>query len=413
MKSVQDLTSADNKSIGFDYQYYYFLYLLLGLKVGQQIGIEVKDDIHLDLPNEEQILLQLKHSVQTQKSGAIINLTELDKDLWHTIDNWVKNINDITQGRKELTKQLEFIKKTKFVLVSNKSVKQIRFLNNVIEFKKRVMSISNIKDYIKDLSKTTTSKNLQDYILNLFSQDDKWLSLFLDNLYFELEEDDLISKIKNSIKEKHVPESKIEDVFSAIDSNIRRHIYFTVKSQKKIIISFEEFYKKYNLLFDRGRNKKLPIRKRELSFSEPLDKQIFIKQLIDIFEVEPNDTDKMIEFTRYMLQINNHLEEWVNEGLLIEEDVEKFEKDAKLKWQNIHREAYRKVLLGMKIEGSNPIEKTIIEQALVCLDQVRKIELVLDETKLDTEMSNGEFYSLSDKPLIGWRLDWEERYNKC
>lgn len=37
-----DLTSADTKIIGTDYQFFYFINELLRLKKGQQLGYEVK-----------------------------------------------------------------------------------------------------------------------------------------------------------------------------------------------------------------------------------------------------------------------------------------------------------------------------------------------------------------------------------
>ena len=78
---TQNNSSAADTSIGFDYQFYYFFFLILGLKHGEKIGLEVKDDVHLDLPGGQTILIQTKHSVQTTNGDAIINLTERDKDL--------------------------------------------------------------------------------------------------------------------------------------------------------------------------------------------------------------------------------------------------------------------------------------------------------------------------------------------
>ncbi|MGT2431936.1 hypothetical protein ACU4GI_25965 [Cupriavidus basilensis] len=63
-KSFSDKTSADDKSIGFDYQYYYFLDKVLNLKTGQSAGLEVKDDVHTELDVDVNILFQIKHTVQ-------------------------------------------------------------------------------------------------------------------------------------------------------------------------------------------------------------------------------------------------------------------------------------------------------------------------------------------------------------
>lgn len=121
LKTHTDLTSAETKSIGFDFQYYFFLWKLLSLRNGQSVGIEVKDDVHCDLNNDEQILYQLKHTIQTSSDGSPINLTTLDNDLWKTLYNWSKIISDKNDDREDINSQLAFIKKTTYVLASNKS----------------------------------------------------------------------------------------------------------------------------------------------------------------------------------------------------------------------------------------------------------------------------------------------------
>ncbi len=86
-------TSADKTAIGFDYQYYFFLWKILSLRTGQSIGLEVKDDVHIET-DKQNYFYQIKHSVQKKNDGGTINLTTSDEDLWKTISNWVKVIVD-------------------------------------------------------------------------------------------------------------------------------------------------------------------------------------------------------------------------------------------------------------------------------------------------------------------------------
>ena len=99
MSSFQENVSADKTSIGFEYQFYYFIYKILGLKQGDKLGYEVKDDVHLELSNGEYILMQLKHSMKEKSDGSISNLTTKDIDLWKTIYNWINMINEIDEGK--------------------------------------------------------------------------------------------------------------------------------------------------------------------------------------------------------------------------------------------------------------------------------------------------------------------------
>lgn len=93
-KTHAERTAAADKAIGFDYQYYYFLYRVLKLGLNQFVGLEVKDDVHTDLDNDCQILIQLKHTTQKNADGSAKNLTTFDSDLWKTLSNWSKVITD-------------------------------------------------------------------------------------------------------------------------------------------------------------------------------------------------------------------------------------------------------------------------------------------------------------------------------
>ena len=42
-----DITSADTKQIGFEYQYLYFIARLLQLSPGDEVGYEALDDVHV------------------------------------------------------------------------------------------------------------------------------------------------------------------------------------------------------------------------------------------------------------------------------------------------------------------------------------------------------------------------------
>lgn len=413
LSTFQDKTTADNKSIGFDYQYYYFLYRLLGLEEGEEIGIEVKDDVHINLSDGQMVLLQLKHTVQTNTSGKIVNLSERDGDLWKSLYNWAKIINDPLDGRNSWNDQSNFIKKTTFIIVSNKVDNENNaFLQKVKDFKLNKISIQDFKSYLDNLIKGTTDATLNKYMKQIENQSNRWLIEFLKKLEFELDQDDLITKIKSRIKSKQVKESKIDDVFEAVDSNIRKRNYINIKSKVKNIITFEEFYRNYHVLFDKGRNDKLPINNDPVHFDKPIDDQLFIIQLKEIYAINNNATAEKLRLASHMLRTDNHISEWLKKGFIVKEQLEHFEQDCVTKWKNTYDEAHREINLDIMLNVSTPTEKEIALAGQKCLDEIRKKELIIDETPLDTELSNGQYYLLSNKPIIGWRFDWEEKYKK-
>ena len=124
--SIQEQHTAGAQAIGFDYQFYYFMLLVLELRNGQKIGFEVKDDVHIDKADGTTILLQTKHSTLTNSKGTIQNLTTLDGDLWKTLSNW---IDFIKKGKEN------YINKHSFVLVTNKNESNNEFINSLINFK--------------------------------------------------------------------------------------------------------------------------------------------------------------------------------------------------------------------------------------------------------------------------------------
>ena len=153
-KTQSEIASAEKKSIGFDYQYYFFLWKLLSLETGESVGLEVKDDVHTELNNDEQIFYQIKHTIKKKADGSAANLTESDNDLWKTLSNWVKIITDKADDRADKNKQLAFIKKTCFVLASNKSSSDSnKIVKSIIDLHDNTITINNVKKTFNDFSK--------------------------------------------------------------------------------------------------------------------------------------------------------------------------------------------------------------------------------------------------------------------
>ncbi len=394
-----DKTSAEDKSIGFDYQYYYFLNELINLKSGQSVGLEVMDDVHSKLSESVQVLVQLKHTIQTKVDGAPKNLTTLDPDLWKSLSNWCKVISDKEAGRTTETNQLSFVNKTYFLLVSNKSDNEENAtLQAVKRYQGREISHLKLLGLLKSLE--TTNASIKQYKNDVLGLKDAVSEKFFDNLNFDLGCDEIINKCKASIKEKHIDDSKIDDVFSDLDSRLRENNYMAVKSKEKIVISFEEFHKNYRIYFDKARNKKLTIRPLIDLLPDNLIEQTFIKQLLDITDVSVDDIEEIADFTTKRLHLRNNIDQWYREGDITQDDIDLFEEEAKLSWKNKFRALYRK--------GLN--EKQHVAAALKLLDDLREKKISLAGECLPLKMCNGNLYELSDRPEIGWRNDWKKKY---
>jgi len=191
-KTFQEHT-AGPIAIGFDYQFYLFMFLALKLKYGQKIGFEVKDDIHIDLEDGMTILFQAKHTIQQNASGDLQNLTTLDTDLWKTLNNWTDFI------KADKTKA-DFLNNHSFILVTNKGENSNDFIDTLSLFKTN-KDIDSALQTIKTLENHTQDIVLKNYIKNVISLGKRNLKSFLLKLSVETNLDGIIEKILNRLIE--------------------------------------------------------------------------------------------------------------------------------------------------------------------------------------------------------------------
>lgn len=397
-KSFTEKTSAGDTSIGFEYQYYYFLLRILNLGVGQSAGLEIKDDVHTELDADFNILYQVKHTVQTNAAGAPVALTELDADLWKTLYNWSQVISDKVDGREEIAEQIKFVDKTEFHLVSNKSNSNSnKFLQLIIDFHGDGGDFVPLQSHVNKLANQTQDDSIKKYILAVAQLDHSVMKKFFENVRFELELDDIIGRVKRSIREKIVDAEKIDSVFERLDSRIRSDNFIAVKNGKAIKIDFDDFSKRYAKIFDDARTKKLVYYRFEPDLPQDIFAQKFIKRLLEIGAIAPTDEERAVDYTIYKLRITKYLERWIQEGNIVSDEVVDFHDDVFVRWDNEFQDSFRKC--------SNVSE--VIDSAMCLLTMLRRERFKLSETELDTKLSNGELYYLSDIGRIGWHRDWK------
>jgi hypothetical protein len=401
---TQQATSAADTSIGFDYQFYHFFLLLLDLRHGEEIGIEEKDDVHVDLADGSQLLIQTKHTVQQNAAGESINLTERDKDLWKTLSNWSKVIAE--QGDAKV-----FLQKTTFQLATNKQAIKNPFILKLIQLQNGDIKTKDFKDYLKTLSKDTEDTAIKGYMDNFRALPSDQLALFAKKIGFELNHDDLISQIKKRLLEKiHISE-RVEDVYRNLHSELRDTNYLNVKAGVRNVVSFEGFNKKFGKCFKVAISTKLPIRDLPYILPDNPEHQLFVRQLVDIGDISASDKDAIIAYTTQMLQLLNNLKDWEDNGDFLDSDRKKFNQATAFMQKSSFKAIYRKIRASLE-EGLSlaDLDDDIKGSALSLLDDMRRQILQFDETLLSMELSHGHFYLLTEEKEIGWHLDWENRY---
>ena len=271
---------AGGQSLGFDYQFYYFVFLLVQLHHGETIGYEVKDDIHIQKPDGKVILMQAKHTVQTKADGKRVNLTSLDEDLWKTLSIWAKVIS---------TSDTQEIRNYEFILVTNKNIQNNPFITCVEKFKNDNTLINDVKNAVLDIRQNTKNKTIQIYINAVKDLEDEKLELFIKNIIFEANTDNLIEKIKGQLRDRlfKPDEDQLEQIFNSLVTNISMAKYLILDKQEKFELTYEDFSQKFRKCFKLNFKKNtLPKRAINIEFPDSMEDQIFIRQLLEIGDLE-------------------------------------------------------------------------------------------------------------------------------
>ena len=336
-KTIEEHT-AGPIAIGFDYQFYLFMFLALKLKHGQKIGFEVKDDIHIDLADGSTILFQAKHTIQQNIAGGVQNLTTLDIDLWKTLSNWTDFINaDETK--------VDFLNKHSFILVTNKGKNSNEFIDTLSLFKTN-NDINTALQSIKTLENQTQDKVLKKYIKNVVSLGKRKLKSFLFKLSVETNVDGIIEKITNRLIEVYRNPKIAEAIFEKLYTNLQTAKYLDIKGKNKFEISFDDFTNKFGRCFKIASEEK-PLPKRNFPILLPdeddLESQIFIKQLLDIGEVNSGSND-IRDYTTKMLIFLRHFTYWSDkENFILLTDAEDFKRNSIQIWKNKFKAKYRQI----------------------------------------------------------------------
>lgn len=397
-RTFTDKTSAADKSIGFDYQYYYFLDRLLNLKHGESVGLEVLDDVHVSSSPTLQLLFQLKHTTALAASGKPVNLASLDDDLWKTMSNWAKIISDPSDGRASHKEQLNFIKRTEFHLVTNKSASSGNvFITAVAELIDGQCNFVKVRGIVQTLHDQTININIKSHIADVLALNDMVCERFFLKLRFELELDEIIEKVKRSIRDKFISLDDVERVFSRLDSNIRAENFINIKIGSNIIISYEDFMTRYEKIFVSSRKKELRYEHYQSVLPNDLLQQRFVKHLLHIGDIQPSELEIITEYTIQKLRLARNLLEWHRSGQMVGDEIANFHTDVQAQWRNGFRSKFR----------TNRIPADVMAAAIELLDSLREKRFKIAGEELGTEFSNGELYHLSDSDAIGWHPDWK------
>jgi hypothetical protein len=412
MNGIKSNTNADDKLIGFEYQFFYFILSLLKMQKDDIVGFEVKEDVHIE-NNGKITLCQLKHTIQTNSQNKPKNLTTSDIDLWKTLSLWVDII------KKENDKK-EFLQNTKFVFVSNKSDSDNnKFLLHFKSFQSN-KNIHNLKSFLTTYQKEVNEKfqkKLEEYNLlsieekkknqkpkedekikylnNMLSLDDSLLKIFFSNMEFLFNFNNIRQDIKDEIRDSKYIKSdfRIKQSYNQLIGLFKDDFYDKVTQKESVQYSQEAFSQKVSPIFEKMRSEQIPF-SSEIEYLKDVKilDRVFAKQLkeLDIKE------DEIYEYDYNRLLTEKNLKELQQSNEITQKDIDDLDKNTIDNWKPLHEEIY------IDEDYSHKNAKKV-------LVKTKQIDLNLLGQQISLRaISNGQFIRLSDIPKLGWKYNWQE-----
>lgn len=408
-QSTQEKMAADDKIIAFDFQFHYFLLQLFSLKTDESAGFEYKEDVHIDHSDGNSTYIQVKHTAIGQ------NITDKDEALWKTIWSWLNIIKDKDCGGESLSGQIDFIGRTRFLLITNKHDNQNNLvLKSLANFKDGSFTleqvIKNFRTLIKDEKNQSETESR---ITKVLEQQTSFLDVFFRNIDFSADFSDIDQRIKKRLTEIYVPERLQTGMLEAIYYRVKLDLYEVVTKKGHLSYSQKEFSDIINKYNRAPYLNRLPVYQNfDIANEEkPSSDMLFIKQLEDIEELDLNDDreeEYVLKLYENKLLYENNRMRWIQESELPELDIIEIENQAEEIWVDEFHKKYRKHRrrqLG---------EESVKDTARELFYEVKQTELEFSmDVSSSRKLGEGVFLYLSDIPAIGWHYDWKEKYGNA
>ena len=415
LHTAEEQFTAMDKIGGFIYQFHCFLYHVLTMNKGEVVSFEKLDDAAVEAGNLI-TLYQAKHTIQVDAEGEKRALTNRSTDLWKAIDVWRKLIVGKTDEKRSDADKQEYIAKHRFVFFSNKLPDNNKFVSLCEEVKNGADNdrIDAVLDEITQEGRpregTTQPANNPGRTTQMMIDDLKAFGLrveFLKQIAFEAKSQDEVKKdcidhIADKVRfsDEDAPEVFKDFLAEAVDDFFERADKGTPLSY-----TYEEQRKRFERVFQFHRAEKLNFRIIMEEYRKEFLDLICIQQLIKVKDFASSETEEVAKYASHFYSFKNRYDElWEDNKILIDEDKE-FWADAYAFWDNQFKHAYRKL-------DDSASEDVIIDKAQEILFAVRQHKLKLCKEELSQYISDGAFYYLSDKCIIGWHKSWMEFFKK-
>lgn len=406
-RSSEEEHTARPAISGFIYQYYYFIYQLLTMNEGEEVSFEKYDDAAVEKDGSI-VMIQCKNTVDVSShSDKSKNLTNRASDLWKAISVWLKLIKEDNGKERSVDEQLEYIQMHEFKFVTNKEISRnllAKLCSN--HNKDSELNDDDIKNTLNDISR---KGNKRDSCVQLIIDELANFELkknFLSKVSFEtISIDQIKDKCYCYIRNVIRIEDNYKQVLDSLKVEIDQDFTQCMMKNKPLCYTYEQQLKRFNPVFNHMRGKPFVFEIKEEGYNKDFLNFICVQQLLSVKNLDKSDTDGIAKIVSEFLSFRNKYEDLRGESKITDIQGEKFLKEAISSWENDFNHRYRKL-------GQEASEDEICDVANDIIYEVRKLTLNLFGEILETRISNGVFYYLSDIPRLGWHRDWKDIYSK-
>jgi len=410
LHTAEEQHTAMDKIGGFVFQFYYFLYLLLRMKEGEEVSFEKLDDAAVE-SGERISLVQVKHTVKVSAAGEIADLSNRSTDLWKALDVWRKLIVGKEYENRTTEEKRKYIETHRFVFVSNKDYEDNKLAQLCYDLRTSTSkkSIDQLLDEItgegKPRKTTTEGRTVQMMIDDLKSFELK--EAFLSRISFEtITQTDLLNKCVEAIKkDAWFAEDEAKVVFDDFLCEAVKDFSKQADSGKPLTYTYQERRERFLKVFQYHREEKLDFRILKQQYKKEFLDLVCIQQLIKVKDFAASQTDEVAKCVSRFYSFKNTFDDLRENSKILDIEEEMFMEEATGYWENEFENAYD----GL---DDTATEEEIVEKAKSILYEVRKQRLKLCNELLSQPISDGAFYYLSDECIIGWHKNWREFFKK-
>lgn len=388
---MENQFSAGPQALGYFYQARVALDMLLDSRDEATIKIEALDDIQVDTSTSPTTLTlaQLKHNIKGEPT-----LTDSSTDLWKSIRVWAEQVSDKSFA----------LSNTKLILITTakSNINSIASMLGVSdrdheEALKRLIEISTASKNESLKKSFTAFKALSEIQKKALITS---ITILTSHENIDLYKETVKRKIRPAVKKIHL-ESLYERVEGWWFNQVVVHL---LEPEKKSFISAFDLNEKVASLATNFAEDDLPIdfqdETPDKSYFVDSNNKTFVKQLRAVNSKERSIEKAIIDYYRAF----NQRSRWINDGLVLPEELTKFEHRLIDEWERYFDSIYDECNTGITEGELIEIGKEIINWA-----EFKTTHLKIRPKVGADFIRRGSFHMLAEKPAICWHPEFKEK----